>query len=65
MTPRNWGAERIELRLPGGEEVLRVPVEKWTDRAPERPGWKPFWVTINLKLTPCKEYTYRRVTEEV
>jgi hypothetical protein len=30
------------------------------DRAPEREGWEPFWVNINLERDPVKVFAYRR-----
>jgi hypothetical protein len=39
---------------------LRVPVADSFDRAPEREGWEPFWVNINLERDPVKVFAYRR-----
>lgn len=55
--------------LPGRDEEyidiqghLRVPLRSsvW-DRAPEREGWKPFWVNISLKDPIQKVVIYRRI----
>jgi len=44
---------------------LRVPVPSWFDRAPQREGWSPFWVNIDLRPDhnegAVKVYSYRRI----
>lgn len=48
---------------------LKVPVENWLDRAPEREGWEAFFVNVDLNPErndgAVKVYSYRRVTEAV
>lgn len=47
-------SERIDHR---GQ--LQVPVFDWWERPPEREGWKPYFVNVNLNRVPVKVYTYR------
>lgn len=56
--------------LPGRDEEyidiqghLKVPVASVRDKAPEREGWKPWWVNINLRDPIQKVVIYRRVKE--
>ena len=39
---------------------LKVPVARSTDPAPEREGWEPFFVNVNLDHPIQKVVTYRR-----
>jgi hypothetical protein len=50
--------EHIDIR---GQ--LKVPVASAMDNAPKRPGWEPFWVTVNLDRDPQKMVTYRRIEQ--
>jgi hypothetical protein len=52
-----WETEHIDIF-----GHLRVPVMRSTDPSPEREGWEPFFVTVNLAATPNhKVVSYRRV----
>lgn len=39
---------------------LVVPVRHWDDVSPVRPGWKPWWVNVNLDRIPVRFVTYKR-----
>lgn len=59
------GEERTRCRREGIEHIdvigqLKVPLASSWDRAPEREGWEPRFVAINLNATPQKWVTYRR-----
>lgn len=38
---------------------LKVPVNNRFTQAPNRDGWKPFWVNVNMDRDPIKIFTYR------
>jgi len=40
--------------------VLRVPVKSSIEKAPERKGWVPFFVNINLSDPIQKVVSYKR-----
>jgi hypothetical protein len=43
---------------------LVVPVANSLDPSPKRPGWRPWWVNINLKRDPQKLVYYKPEEEE-
>ena len=60
--------ERARLRREGIEHIdvigqLQVPLASSWDRAPEREGWEPKFVSVNLNARPQKWVIYRRPTE--
>lgn len=43
-----------------GSEILRVPLAHAGDRPPEREGWEPFFVSVNLRSPTQKVVSYKR-----
>lgn len=46
----------------GDRPILRVPVANRLDPTPQREGWTPFWVNVNLDRDPQKLVYYRKAS---
>ena len=57
--------DRLRMREQGIEHIdadgrLNVPIAKYLDPTPRRPGWHPWWSNVNLDRTPVRWIIYRR-----